>query len=281
MEPPPEEDTMNTLFKAKYTGKYLENYVDHIKVAGRSLRDRIQFNVHVQSVEKRGDRWYLLCAGPDGKSDARSLTTVRLMMANGQASVPRMPDLPGHEQFEGTIIHSLDFGQSDIISNDKIQHITVLGGGKSAADMVYALAKVGKTVTWVVRKTGDGSTGPAFFAPADVSTPYQSPGYAAQTRVMSSLQPCFMNPDTWWAWFLHRTSWGMNLVKWIFDQADGTIRKQAAYKERQSSKGFEKLEYETSYEHILSSTADFKLTIIAFSGTTESVVYFTTKTSTL
>jgi dimethylaniline monooxygenase (N-oxide forming) len=244
---PPEEDTMNDLFKAKYTGKYLEEYADHVRAAGRSLRDRIQFNVHVRSVQKHGDRWHLACSKPGREQDIRSLTAARLMMANGQASVPRMPQLPGQNQFEGQIIHSLNFGDSDVIKNDRIQHITVLGGGKSAADMVYESVKAGKTVSWVIRKTGDGSTGPGFFAPADVPTPYRSPGFAAQTRVMSSLQPCFMNHDTWWSWFLHRTSYGVKMVKWIFDQADITIRKRAAYKERPSTKGFEKLQYETPY----------------------------------
>jgi dimethylaniline monooxygenase (N-oxide forming) len=247
MERPPEEDTMNSLFRAKYTGKYLEDYVDNVKIDGRSLRERVQFNVQVQTVEKHGELWYLMCTQSDSTSTTKALATPRLMMANGQTSVPRMPNLSGRELFEGKIIHSLDYGQSDVMTNDGIKHITVLGGGKSAADMVYESVKAGKTVTWVIRKTGDGSTGPGFFAPADVPTPYESPGYAAQTRVMSSLQPCYMNPDTWWARFLHRTSFGMGLVKWIFDQADIGIRKRAAYKERESTKGFEKLEYESSY----------------------------------
>jgi dimethylaniline monooxygenase (N-oxide forming) len=244
MERPPEKDCMNDLFRARYTGKYLEDYVDHVQAAGRSLRDRVQFNVYVQSVEKHGDRWHLACTGSDGRSNTRTFIAARLMMANGQASIPRYPDLPGKDGFEGKITHQIDFGKSGVIQNGNIQHITVLGGGKSAADMVYESAKAGKTVSWVIRKTGDGSTGPSFFTPPDVSTPYQNPGYAAQTRIMSSLQPCFMNKDTWWTWFLHRTSYGVSMVKWIFGQADQGIRKRAAYAERDSSGGFDKLEYE-------------------------------------
>jgi dimethylaniline monooxygenase (N-oxide forming) len=247
MERPPEEDSMHGLFRAKYTGKYLEDYVDHINIGGRSLRDRIRFNVHVQHVEKRDGLWHLACTGPDDKSNAKTLTTSRLLIANGQASTPRMPKLPRRNLFKGKVIHSLDFGQSNITTDDSVQYITVLGGGKSAADMVYECAKAGKIVTWVIRKTEDGSTGPAFFAPADAPTPYRSPGYMAQTRVMSRLQPCYLNPDTWWAWFLHRTRFGMGIVKWIFNQADLGFRKRAAYKDRESAKGFEKLEYEFSY----------------------------------
>ena len=94
------------------------------------------------------------------------------------------------------------------------------------------------------RKTGDGSTGPGFFAPPDVNTPYQNPGYAAQTRIMSTLQPCFMNKDTWWTWFLHRTSCGVSMVRWIFEQADKGIRNRAACMERDNTKGFDKLQYD-------------------------------------
>jgi hypothetical protein len=39
----------------------------------------------------------------------------------------------------------------------------------------------------------------------------------------------------------------MGIVKWIFNQADLGFRKRAAYKDRESAKGFEKLEYEFSY----------------------------------
>ena len=49
MERPPPQDCMNDLFRAKYTTKYLEDYVDNMSHAGQTLRDRIQFNTHVQS----------------------------------------------------------------------------------------------------------------------------------------------------------------------------------------------------------------------------------------
>lgn len=244
MERPPEEDCMHDLFRAKYTGKYLEGYADHVRTNGRSLRDRIQFNVVVQSVQKKENLWHIACTGPIKESNTKIFATARLIMANGQASIPRYPELPGKEKFDGKIIHQIDFGRSSAITDRQTQHVTVLGAGKSAADMVYESAKAGKTVSWVIRKTGEGSTGPGFFVPPDVKTPYQNPGYAAQTRIMSSLQPCFMNKDTWWTWFLHRTTYGVSMVRWIFDQADQAIRKRAAYTARDNSKGFAKLQYE-------------------------------------
>ena len=38
-------------------------------------------------------------------------------MDNGQASVPRLPVFPRQDLFKGSIIHSLDYGQSSILSN--------------------------------------------------------------------------------------------------------------------------------------------------------------------
>jgi len=248
MTQPPPEDCKYDLFKAEHTMRYLEGYVDSIRIDGRSLRDRIMLKTRVQSVERVANRWHVLCDVPTDKKFTQTFITTRLMIANGQASLPNMPNLPGKEEFRGIILHSIDFGQSDVISNEKIHHVAVLGGGKSSADMVYEAVKAGKTVSWIIRPNGPHSTGPGFFAPPDVQTPYQNPGFAAQTRIMSTLQPTFMNPDNWWTRFLHSTGMGARLVGWIFDKADAQIRSRAAYKERKSSKGFEKLEYETGYE---------------------------------
>ena len=191
------------------------------------------------------DRWRVRCSSTDGSGSEHDLYTKRLLVANGQASSPNMPDLPGKEDFQGTLLHSVDFGESDVISNEKIRHVTVVGAGKSSADMVYEAAKAGKQVSWVIRPTGPDSTGPAYFVPADISTPYENIGLSAQTRVMASLQPTFLNKTTWWAWFLHNTSFGVKLVKWLFSKVDAQVRNRAAYRERESTRGFEKLEYET------------------------------------
>ncbi|KAF3071070.1 putative dimethylaniline protein [Daldinia childiae] len=95
-------------------------------------------------------------------------------MANGQSSVPNMPNFPGKEHFRGKVIHSVDFGQSDVVQDKSIQHIAVIGAGKSAADMVYEVVKAGKTVSWIIHETGNGSLGAAAFAPIDLPTPYKN-----------------------------------------------------------------------------------------------------------
>src|ERR1700761_3014427 len=184
MEQPPAEDCMHDLFRAKYTTKYLEDYVDNMSHAGQTLRDRIQFNTHVQSIKKVNGQWQLQCIDTISKSQ-RSIMCSRLMMANGQSSVPNVPNFPGKEHFHGNIVHSLDFGQSDVVQDKSIQHVAVIGAGKSAADMVYEVVKANKTVSWIIRKTGNGSLGAAAFAPIDLPTPYRNGVEASQARIMA------------------------------------------------------------------------------------------------
>jgi dimethylaniline monooxygenase (N-oxide forming) len=244
MKRPPEEDCMHDLFRAKYTTKYLEDYVDNMSHAGQTLLDRIQFNTHVESIKKVDGHWRFMCTDTTTKSQ-RTVFSSRVMMANGQSSVPNRPSFPGQEQFHGKIIHSIDFGQSTVIQSQSIQHVSVIGAGKSAADMVYEAVKAGKTVSWIVRKTGNGSLGPAALAPIDLPTPYKNGVEASQARIMASLQPCYLIPyRSWWTWFLHSTALGTKLVKKIFSALDNTVRKYAGYRERKSNKGFEKLEYD-------------------------------------
>ncbi|KAH6716659.1 flavin-binding monooxygenase-like protein-like protein [Leptodontidium sp. MPI-SDFR-AT-0119] len=242
MERPPGEDCKFDCFRAKYTTQYLEKYVDDKTHAGRSLRDRIQFEVTVEKVEKKGSKWMLSCLNLNGSST--EISAEKLMVANGECSFPNIPKLPGQESFDGPIIHSESFAESDILASKTVKHITVLAAGKSAADMVYNAVKAGKTVTWIIKKNG---TGPGFFASLDEKTPWKNPVEAAHTRVMSSLMPSILNPDNWWTWSLHSTRIGAGIVGRIFSAVDQKFRKLANYRGRPSTKGFEKLEYDTDF----------------------------------
>ena len=44
-------------------------------------------------------------------------------------------------------MHQERFGQSSILASADIQRITVVGGGRSPANMVYASAKAGNSVS--------------------------------------------------------------------------------------------------------------------------------------
>lgn len=240
MPRPPEEDCRDDFYPAKYTTEYLENYVLRKDRNGRSLRDRIVFNISVQTIMRANDEktWKITCSRPSEPNTI--ITSDKLLIASGLTSTPSMPTFADQDTFKGPIIHSIDFGSrvAELIASKNIQHITVLGAGKSSADMIYLLAKAGKTVTWVLRR-------PGFFAPGGGQGGYKNAIEASSARIAGVLNPNLFETSGWLVGFFHRSRIGRALLTKVFDSLDVEIKGLADYKRRKSAKGFEKLEYET------------------------------------
>ena len=256
MELPPEEETYHDTFRAKHVTAYLEKYIDSHVYAGRTIRDRMLFNFTVQSIHKdeMDERWTI--RGIDQRSrSAKTYLSSKVMVATGVTSEPNMPSLPGKEHFEGLITHSEGFGESAILVSNDIQNVVVVGGGKSAADMVYSCAKAGKVVSWVIRKSG---TGPAAFI--DVKgrhtgpLAYKNAAEIGCTRMMTALGPsAFAEPD-WKSAILHRSKIGRAFGAKVWRNADRDIRKEANYRGRtETGKGFQNLETDTMYASSIKS----------------------------
>ncbi|KAL8692659.1 MAG: hypothetical protein Q9218_002359 [Villophora microphyllina] len=203
MTRPPEEDIYNESFKAKYTSHYLEEYIDKREWNGQTLRDRIVFNFDVQRVIKENDVW--LISGKNASGETTTVQAPKVIVASGLTSVPKMPTLPGQEAFGNPIIHQKDFGQSNVLSSDKYQKVTVLGGAKSAADLVYDSVKAGKSVTWIIRVNG---TGPGFFVSLESFLSPRAIYLLGTSRIISTLSPSLFNADSLWNRFLQRTKMG-------------------------------------------------------------------------
>ena len=238
MPRPPEEDIYYEFFKAKHTTRYLENYVDQQKHAGQTLRDRIRFGTDVQSIQKIEGQW-IISTTAMGTSTQTIFHTTKLMVASGLTSVPYMPLLPGQENFGGRILHQEAFGSSDIFTSSAIQNITVLGGAKSAADMIYAAVKAGKNVTWVIKATD--TTGPGFFLSPKGKGPYKNAFEIGMTRVAATFTPSFMNGDTWWTRCLHGSKYGVKMMNSFWRGIDKETRQDANFTGRKNVQGFEKL----------------------------------------
>lgn len=237
MARPPEEDIYYEFFKAKHTTQYLEEYVDRHSFAGQSLRERIRFGFKVQTIRKLDGTWVV-----SGEQNAKKKTTFhtpKVIIASGTTSTPNLPNLPKKENFEAPVIHQEAFGESSVLSSADLQKVTVVGGGKSAADMVYASVKAGKSVSWVIRASG---TGPGFLLSPKGKGPYKNAFEMGSTRVASTLSPSILNPDNWWTRFLHGTDRGRKLVKSIWNGADEENREEADFDGRKGAvKGFENL----------------------------------------
>jgi cation diffusion facilitator CzcD-associated flavoprotein CzcO len=132
---------------------------------------RIDFETFVSEISR--------LEGPEGwnvkvqKGDvAHDLQTKKLIIATGITHTPHRPSIAGAKYFEAPIIHSAELGQrSGIITKDpQIKTVAVLGGAKSAYDVVYLSALAGKQVEWIVRKSGKG---PCWVFPA-LATPLKA-----------------------------------------------------------------------------------------------------------
>ena len=255
---PTGEETYYDLFDAKNLTRYLEEYVDNHIYAEKSIRNRIVFGFSVLRVTKIDGIWNIegaYSAGEDEDSISEKDSTSndkqavmiyrssKLIVATGTASIPYIPDLPRQEEFRGQIIHQKAFGNSSVLTDPNIKNITILGGAKSAADMVYASVKAGKAVSWVIRRSGKG---PAAFTAAEGKGPYANAPELASTRILSTLSPSCFTPQNWWTRFLHGTSNGRNILSKVWSSADKTCRDAANYHGRSGArKGFENLESNT------------------------------------
>lgn len=237
MTRPPEEDCYHDFYRAKYTTDYLNQYCSRKEASGRTLRERMVFNVDIQSVKKIDDVWNV-------KSKTETFTAPKLMVASGLCSQPNMPTLLGSDTFGGPIVHTEGFGDTNIMENRNVKKLIVLGAGKSAADVVYKGVKEGKEVHWLIRKTG---TGAPFFASGRGKGPFKNAFEAAHTRIVASLGPSIFNRVTMWTNFLQHNWIGQWLVGKLLAGQDQNFRTEADYHGRDSSKGFDQLEYDTAY----------------------------------
>jgi len=84
MPRPPEQDLYYDFFKAKYTTRYLEDYVDQQKHSGRTLRERITFGIEVQSICKIDGAW-VVSTKEDATENLHTFHCSKLIVASAHA----------------------------------------------------------------------------------------------------------------------------------------------------------------------------------------------------
>lgn len=246
---PDDAPRYHDLCEAKYLAQYLEDYVTNNVHDGRSLRERFIFECWVHNVVKDGDVWCVRARLEETDVEYRSR---KVIVATGQNSIPKVPHLPGSDSFHGSIIHQKDFGRSAILTADESKlhehtNITVLGGSKSASDIVYAAAtdpNCARKVTWIIRNSG---AGPLLMSKANGFGKYKSLPELGSIRALAGLSSA--NPfleESWWGWFLHKTWLGERLLDWIWRSSEKGSHAIANYHGREKAlPGFENLESTT------------------------------------
>lgn len=204
--------------EAEKVHEYLERYVDRFE-----LRRCLRLGTKVVGVEKIGEgeggRWAVQVqrvgdadgAGDEGERGGREMMVCdKLIIAAGVNSIPMFPEDIDWKDFTGPVMHSKDVGiKHGLLTAENASRVTVVGGNKSAVDVVYLCAKAGKEVDWIISPDGYGP-GILFEPRTKSGTSYASIKLA---RVSLIPGPTVLNANGWWYWFLHSgKSW---LGTWV------------------------------------------------------------------
>ena len=243
LEVPKDAPKLHDTFEAKHVAQYLEHYVDSHIYNGTSIRSRVRLNAEVRSVEKIGSGWILQVDGVVPPS----LRCSKLAVASGLTSLPVLPTFSHSHDWMAPVLHHRDFGvhsKAILAASSAYKKVTVLGGGKSAADMVYGSIKAGKNVNWIVRKTGEG---PGIFMNPAAAGRYGNNAEAGTTQNTTILNPSGFRPTLEWAQRLHQSASKREYLDSKLFAADRRYRAWANYRGRESAlPGFRELEPKAS-----------------------------------
>ena len=239
-------------FEARYLTQYLEKYIDDHIYQDKPLRNRIWLNHEVVGIEKTGGgRWSLRI----GRDACQTLECSKLAVASGLTSLPNMPTFPLDAHWRAPILHHRDFGshsKSILAANSPYKHVTVLGGGKSAADLVYAALKAGKNVNWVIRGSGEG---PGIFVNPATSGRYRNAAEKMFTQNGVALNPSCFRPLLPWARALHQSPSDRELLGSKLSASDRHFKDSVNYRHREDAlECFRELEPDATWVKFFLST---------------------------
>jgi cation diffusion facilitator CzcD-associated flavoprotein CzcO len=109
------------------------------------LRDHLQLNTEVGEVRFAGDRWLI------ETMDGRRISADLVVSGLGGLHVPKMPDLPGLDTFNGPLFHSARWDHACDLTGKRV---AVIGTGASAVQIVPAIAGSAQHVTVFQRQPG-------------------------------------------------------------------------------------------------------------------------------
>jgi dimethylaniline monooxygenase (N-oxide forming) len=223
------------LFEGNHVYTYLEAFAQSKTWGEKTLKDRIILNTTVSKVDYSTNPdntrlWHLQT------TSGKSYTCNKLIVASGLTFIPHLPTVK-KIAFTPPIIHSRELAaQSPFLLGPSVKNVTVIGGAKSSFDTVQMLCKASKSVTWIIRTSGQG---PAFMAPPQAPPPLKNSNELISIRLITKLSPSIFEPmDAWDRFFHHnkfgiwltRLFWGMINAKWL--KASGYDRNEEMVKLR-------------------------------------------------
>lgn len=171
-------------------GQVVHDYL--VKVAEEfDIADKIRYLTRVISAEQNTSSggWIVKSSkGVNGSPEGSESTILarKLIVASGLTSEPFLPHFEGQSLFGKPIFHGKDFAQhAETVETAK--RVTILGGGKTGWDAVYAHASKGVHVDWVIRASGHG---PVWMSPPFVTPLKKWLEKLVMTRALTWFSPC-------------------------------------------------------------------------------------------
>ena len=159
---------------------YAEMLTDH-----GGIRDLIRFNrkvVELRCLDPEGDDtqvWRITTIDNKTGETADVVTCQHVVTANGPLTSPRMPEIPGMDEFQGESFHTARWDQSATLAG---KQVGVIGTGASAAqvitsivDEVEHLTVFQRTPTWCVPRNDEPT-------PQDIIDKFNAGGYGEELR---------------------------------------------------------------------------------------------------
>ena len=121
--------------------KYLNDYIENFK-----LRDCIQLNTSVEKITRKDNYWEVITLSREGQF-IHSFDAIAV--CSGLYYEPKLPNIPGEDNFYGTIIHAQNYKEPSIFTDKKV---VIVGNGPSGVDIAVAASYIAKNVFWSFRK---------------------------------------------------------------------------------------------------------------------------------
>lgn len=117
------------------------DFLDYLRRYQERFQLPVETGCAVLGVARLGDRWRVETAR--GTRESRFL-----VMATGILSNPQIPDMPGRRDFQGAVLHSVDYHRPEPFQGKRV---LVIGVGNSGGEISAELAGSGAEVTVSIR----------------------------------------------------------------------------------------------------------------------------------
>ncbi len=126
---------------------YLDKYAEKFE-----LRPSIRFGFKLNKMRKTSVGIWELEFENVENGEIKLETSDKIAICSGQFQKPNIPDVPGIEDFEGPIIHSSNYTNTDALTQFHGKRVLCFGMGESAADVIAEVASVAKRTILSLRR---------------------------------------------------------------------------------------------------------------------------------